>query len=150
MRDTYIKNVRIVWREPEVFYVLNDPAGHVGRYMFGIGLRMQAAARMEAPKRTGALALSIRMKQESSPRGQLLRLGSSLPYAYMAHEGTKPHIIRGRNGGMLRFTRGTRVIYDREVLHPGTRGNKFLSRQLYMVKSTGRFSNAITVSGTRI
>lgn len=127
--------VKIIWNEPEVYRVLNHPSGMVGQHMYRIGKRMQAAARIQVRRRTGLLAASIQVSQSAGEHGQTMTVRASVPYAILVHEGTAPHLISGRNGGMLRFTKGTRVIYSRAVVHPGTRANKFLSDQLYMVKS---------------
>lgn len=49
------------------------------------------------------------------------------------HEGAKPHIIRPRRqGGMLRFywARAGRVVYFRQVRHPGIGGTPFLTSSM--------------------
>ena len=124
----------IVWNEPALFHLLKDPTGDVGRHMFGRGLRITAAAKMKVGKRTGALAASINMSQEPTRTGQKMTIGSPLSYAYMHHEGTRPHIIRADSGGLLRFSARGRVVYTRQVAHPGTRPNRYLTSFLYMVK----------------
>jgi hypothetical protein len=124
----------IVWNEPALFRLLKDPTGDVGRHMFGRGLRITAAAKMKVGKRTGALAASINMSQEPTRTGQKMTIGSPLSYAYMHHEGTRPHVIRADSGGLLRFSARGRVVYTRQVAHPGTRPNRYLTTFLYMVK----------------
>lgn len=108
-------------------YVLKEPNGVTGRYMKQGGMRVAAAARAQAGFRTGLLKSSIHVTQERTAAGQTVSIGSSLPYALYHHEGTRPHIIHGRNGGMLRYTQTGRVVYSRAVVHPGTKPNKFLS-----------------------
>lgn len=123
----------IIWNEPALFHLLNDPAGDVGRHMFSRGLAITAAAKAMAGVRTGALKASINLVQEPTHIGQKMTIGSPLSYAYMHHEGTRPHIIRADSGGLLRFSSKGRVVYSRAVMHPGTRPNRYLSSFLYMV-----------------
>lgn len=57
--------------------------------------------------------------------------GGARSYVMPHHDGTPPHIIRARRtNGRLRFTVGGRVVFRRQVRHPGTRGTKFLTRAL--------------------
>jgi len=123
----------IVWNEPALFHLLKDPAGDVGRHMFTRGVMITAAAKAKVGKKTGALAASIGISQEPTAIGQKMTIGSPLSYAYMHHEGTRPHIIRADSGGLLRFSARGRVVYSRAVAHPGTRPNRYLSSFLYMV-----------------
>jgi hypothetical protein len=123
----------IVWNEPALFHLLQDPTGDVGRHMFSRGVMISSAARAMVGKRTGALAASINISQSPTKTGQEMKIGSPLPYAYMHHEGTRPHIIRADSGGLLRFSSRGRVVYSRAVMHPGTKPNRYLSSFLYMV-----------------
>lgn len=124
--------VRFYPYKPVLDVVLKEPQGMVGRYLHARGVAIQTAARAQAGVRTGALKASIGIEHERAIGGQLIRVGSKLPYALLHHEGTRPHRITAQPTGMLRFTRGTRVVYAREVLHPGTRPNKYLSDNLYL------------------
>ena len=124
----------IVWNEPALFRLLKDPTGDVGRHMFSRGLMITTAAKAKVGKKTGALEASISISQQPTLTGQKMTIGSPLPYAYMHHEGTRPHIIRADSGGLLRFSARGRVVYTREVAHPGTRPNRYLTTFLYMVK----------------
>ena len=112
---------------------LNSPAGMVGRYMYRLGTKMMIGARAEVGVRTGALRASIHMRQERWARGQLIMVGSSLGYAAMHHEGTRPHVITPRTGRHLRFVSRGQIVYATIVHHPGTRPNHFLSNQLRYV-----------------
>lgn len=123
----------IVWNEPALFHLLQDPSGDVGRHMFSRGVMIASAARAKVGKRTGALAASINISQKPTRTGQDMTIGSPLSYAYMHHEGTRPHIIRADAGGLLRFSSRGRIVYSRAVMHPGTRPNRYLSSFLYMV-----------------
>lgn len=46
-----------------------------------------------------------------------------VPYYYY---GSKPHIIRAKNGGMLRFVKDGKVIYRKFVRHPGNKPHNFI------------------------
>lgn len=123
---------RIVFKpyKSQMDYLLKQPQGVVGRHLFRKAVMIREMARMQVGVRTGALSASISISQERSMTGQSVRIGSTLSYAYMHHEGTRPHMISGQNGGMLRYTRGGRVVYSRAVMHPGTRPNRYLSDNL--------------------
>ena len=93
-------------------------------------------AKMKVGVKTGALRKSIHMKHLGNRSGQYLWIGSKLPYAYLHHQGTKPHpIVATRPGGELVFMRGTRLIRTPMVNHPGTRPNWYLRSQLRHFKT---------------
>lgn len=114
-------------------WTLKNPNGTVGRYMRAGANKVQAAARAQAGMSTGALRASIGVTQERAAYGQILTIGSSLSHALPHHEGTAPHRITGRNGGMLRFAQSGRIVYHRSVMHPGTRPNRYLADNLMLV-----------------
>lgn len=125
--------VHLVWRENALNVMLNYKPGIVWRHLNKRGTMIKTAAVAQAGFRTGALKASINMVIERTVYGQMMTIGSTLNYALAHHNGTKPHIIHGRNGGMLRFTSKGRVVYSRAVLHPGTRPNRFLADNLYLI-----------------
>jgi len=112
---------------------LNDPNGQVGRWLAGRGRQVERAAKAQVGVNTGALRASIHMRHTRSVRHQELRIGSSLNYAKAHHEGTKPHLITPKSSQVLRFTSGSRVVYARQVMHPGTRPNKYLKDNLRLI-----------------
>ena len=117
--------------EPILYRELNLPGGVTWRYMEKLGGRIVRGARVQAGYRTGALKKSIHMSHAAGAGGQYLWIGSNLHYAYMHHEGTRPHIILPKEaGGALVFTRGARMIRTAVVHHPGTKPNRYLSDQL--------------------
>lgn len=124
----------IIFRPRALDHLLNDPYGPVGRYLFARGRAIMAAAKAQVGVKTGRLKASIHMRQERAPYGQMIRIGSPLSYALMHHEGTRPHIITPNRAQVLRFTSGGRIIYTHAVKHPGTRPNRYLTDNLYLIR----------------
>ena len=123
-------------RKRNMDIMLNSPRGEVGRHMTKIGLKIVTAAKAQVGVKTGALRDSIHMRLRRGVLGGLrLEVGSPLSYALMHHEGTRPHVILPQRRTVLRFTSQSRIVYSREVKHPGTRPNKYLSDNLYLIKS---------------
>lgn len=74
--------------------------------------------------RTGALrANTVGTVDASALKGELR---ASTKYARYVESGTPPHVIQGRNGGMLRFVIAGRVVFRRSVKHPGTAERPFM------------------------
>lgn len=126
-------NVRVIWNEPGLDHLLNQPSGDVGRHLYEIGLKVQAGAKLLVRRRTGRLSRSIYVNRGRDARSQYVMVGSNLRYAYDVHEGTRPHVIAPHNGRILRFRQGGRVVYARLVHHPGSRGRKYLTIPLSRV-----------------
>lgn len=117
--------------------VLNNPQGGnntVGKYMRDRGKVIMAAAKKQVGVKTGVLRASIVTIHTRAAQGQQLWIGSYSSIALLHHEGSRPHLIHARDGGMLRFSSGGRVIYTRMVRHPGTRPNHYLSDNLVLVR----------------
>ncbi len=53
-------------------------------------------------------------------------VGWPMPYASYLDQGTSPHTIRARGGGMLAFRGLGGTVFRREVHHPGTRAYPFV------------------------
>jgi hypothetical protein len=115
------------------FYFRN-PRGPVGLYLKRLGNRVIAAARSQAGVRTGALRASIHMRHFRDPRGQYIKIGSSLPYARLHHEGTRPHLILPKKRQMLRFYSRGQIVFTHMVRHPGTRPNRYLTDNLKLIR----------------
>jgi hypothetical protein len=111
----------------------DNPVGPVGRHLSRRGTAISAAAKAQVGVRTGALRASIHMRHFRDPRGQYVRVGSDLPYAYDHHEGTKPHLIRPTRAEKLRFVSKGVLVMTHLVRHPGTPPNRFLSDNLHLV-----------------
>jgi hypothetical protein len=114
-------------------YALKNPGGTLGRHLKARAVRVQSAAILQAGMRTGQLRSSIRVDHERATYGQKVTVGAYVPHAYIHHEGTRPHVITRGGGEVMRFTKGSRVIYSREVLHPGTRPNRYLSDNMWLM-----------------
>lgn len=125
-------NVRLYRGELDKY--LNNPQGEVGKYLRRRGKLIVAAAKRQVGVDTGRLRESIHSIHLRDSRSQYLWIGSNEAHALMHHQGTKPHTIVPREAPILRFTSGSRIIYSRHVEHPGTRPNRYLSDQLYLVK----------------
>ena len=124
----------VVFRKAELDFLLNSPEGDVGKYLAKKGRLIPAAAKAQVGVRTGALRSSIHMRHLRDSRGQYVKIGSNLDYALLHHQGTKPHVIRPDRAKVLRFVRGSRIIYTTSVMHPGTKANRYLSDNLKLVK----------------
>ena len=124
----------VVFRKAELDFLLNSPEGDVGKYLAKKGRLITAAAKAQVGVRTGALRSSIHMRHLRDSRGQYVKIGSNLDYALIHHQGTKPHVIRPDRAKVLRFVRGSRIIYTTSVMHPGTKANRYLSDNLKLVK----------------
>ena len=120
--------------KPTLDYTVNSPQGEVGQWLRKRGYMMMMAAKAQVPTGTGKLRASIKMIHNRASYGQYIDIGSNLDYALYVHEGTRPHEIIPEKAKILRFSGGGRVIYTHKVEHPGTRPNKYLSDQLWMVR----------------
>lgn len=118
--------------KPAMYDTLRRPRGMVGRHMQRRADVFIAAARAQVGKGTGALARSIHVREhKADPTGQTMIVGSRNKVAFMHHEGTRPHVIRPKDeGGVLVFRSGARVVESREVRHPGTKPNHYLTDNL--------------------
>jgi hypothetical protein len=87
---------------------------------------VQRRAKVLVGKDTGRLAARITLKHWTAPPYIWFRVEGETRYAYLHHQGTKPHIIVGS----LEFRKGGRMIHTREVHHPGTKPNPYLRNAL--------------------
>lgn len=84
---------------------------------------IEADAQILAPVDTGNLKASIGTDMDADGLGG--EAGPTADYGAMVEYGTEPHIIRA-HGGFLRFVVGGRVIFARQVNHPGTRPQPYM------------------------
>lgn len=125
----------VVFYEPILDMVLNDPNGTVGRWLNQQAEKVATGAKGQVGVRTGALRASIKVhSHERGPRGQSIMIGSTLNYAYVHHEGSKPVVITPKGGHkVLRFRMGARIIYGKRVVHPGIKPNRYLKNSLKLI-----------------
>ena len=115
-------------------FIFNNPRGPVGLYLRRLGSRILAAAKSQVGVRTGALRASLHMRHFRDPRGQYIRIGSSVKHALMHHEGTRPHLILPKKRQVLRFYSRGQIVITHMVRHPGTRPNRYLTDNLRLVR----------------
>jgi hypothetical protein len=89
--------------------------------------RQAAETRARTPVKTGTLQRSITWKVEGRGARIYGTVYSPLAYALFVERGTKPHRIRARSARFLRFEVGGRVVFAREVQHPGTKAAHFFA-----------------------
>jgi hypothetical protein len=122
---------KLVIYKPILNFELNNRRGMVGRYLHEVAVLIQTGAKTQVGVRTGQLRRSIKIQHIDGSRGQSVKIGSSLHYAYLHHEGTKPHLITPKGPNTtLRFRSGTRIVHTAVVRHPGTKANKYLTNHL--------------------
>lgn len=126
--------VKIIFRKAEVDRLLNSPTGEVGRHLSARGSLIVAAAKAQVGVQTGKLKASISMKHSRNAFGQQIKIGSPVKYALAHHEGTRPHVITPNRREFLRFSSRGRIVYARAVMHPGTKPNKYLTDNLYLIR----------------
>lgn len=94
--------------------------------------RVEVAAVRQAGKRTGGLIRS-RQKRVTVAGGRLkVTLGFYAEHALLHHEGTAAHTIRPRSAKVLRFSGRGGIVFARQVRHPGTRPNRYLTGNLHL------------------
>lgn len=117
----------IKWDDAALDHMLNNPKGEVGRHLRKIGLEVLGGARAIAGVRTGQLKRKLYIRQATRARYQFVEVGSTASHAYVHHEGSKPHEIKGGVGRLIRYNVGGKVVYAHKVNHPGTKGRKYLT-----------------------
>jgi len=87
---------------------------------------VQRRGRVLVGKDSGRLAARITLTETITPPMIWYRIEGNTRYAYVHHQGSRPHTITGD----LRFRSGGRITHARIVHHPGTRPNPFLKNAL--------------------
>lgn len=109
--------------------LVHSPGVRRAMIIRGVAVQTEAKKRLnESPRRidTGRLRNSIQM-QEMASRGVLgVRVGTNVVYALVIHNGSRPHQINARPGGVLAWRGPNGMIFARSVMHPGFRANPFL------------------------
>lgn len=118
-------------------YTLNIDQGRLGqqvqpilaRKAASLTRRISAQAKTNVPVRTGFLGRSIQEDPIvfSGPFRVTTGVTATADYAGAVHDGTRPHVIRPKNGQFLKFPgRNGQPVFARSVNHPGTRPRPFL------------------------
>lgn len=83
-------------------------------------------------RRHGQLRDSIVKRVVQDPTGPVVEVAAIDPIALWHHEGTRPHVIRARRAPFLVFfwPKVGRVVRFKQVNHPGTKPNRFLTNAL--------------------
>lgn len=127
--------VKLVTDGARMHELLRSPAGVVGRHLIGRAELVKQAARSKANRRTGCLQETIvKRVEENAATGFLIRIVSDTTpcspqrksYSLAVHEGTQPHDIVAKPGGVLSWESGGQRFFATEVHHPGYAGNPFL------------------------
>ena len=117
------------------------PGGEVGRWLRKEGKRVEHVSKTLVGVDSGRLRRSIKASKvtkagvtdlEVEVTADARKRGSPNSYAYIHHEGSRPHVISAPPGGALHWggARGPTVVI---VNHPGTGGTKYLIRALNIV-----------------
>jgi hypothetical protein len=135
--------------QPGIDDTFRSKDGPVGRDLSDRATRVQLAAKAQVGVARPLLPgdnpahrpIPGRLKQDitknwldtGNPDDLAISVGSSLPYALMHHEGTRPHAILPRNKSVLRWVGADgRVHFARAVSHPGTKPNRYLTDNLHL------------------
>ena len=89
-----------------------------------------AKAKAQVGVKTGALKKNISAYHLGNMTGQYVGLRATRPYAFIHHEGSRPHVIEPRGANKLIFRGRSGVIVTSRVMHPGTKPNRYLSDQM--------------------
>lgn len=117
--------------QPKLFIVTDQD---LSRNLDKRASRVQMGMRFRVRVRSGKLISTIRKNPGMNASTQyvdILAGGRGAPYVMIEHDGSRPHIIRARRRKALRIpVGGGRVIFRRQVRHPGTVGTHFMTRSL--------------------
>lgn len=116
----------------KVFHPFSGPERNLRRRADNVAM----TAKVLAPRRSGALAASVRVDQNRDEKGRYafgFAVSANTPYAYYVHEGTDPHVYFSYPGKM-RFP-GTKSFFGEEIFtdmidHPGNSAQPFLQNAL--------------------
>jgi hypothetical protein len=139
---TVIKSRRGEVSDAKFAHFVNDPDGPIRRDLRRRATLVQQYQIRRAPRRTGRLVSTSRKRE--TMRGPLrpaveVIIGRDGLTDYLGYIlfGTHAHVIRAipnRPNAHLRFVVGGRVVFAKEVLHPGTRANNFVRDSLKMAR----------------
>ncbi len=82
----------------------------------------------EFKPRTGNLQKQTEFRIAKTKSGAVIKLSNPVKYAGAIDQGAKPHVIRPRRAGSLRFMWRGKLTFARKVNHPGNKPYRFLYR----------------------
>jgi bacteriophage HK97-gp10 putative tail-component len=133
----------VIFNEQRLRFLLDSPAGPVGRFLARSGVRVESAAKAIATSeglvRTGRYRASIAWRLSHDGRSLLLEVGSAVPHARLLERGSPPHSIGPTSKRALWWTHGADrgwLVPDRPlagVNHPGTRAYRVMHRAVQQV-----------------
>ena len=100
-------------------------AGAVSRAVRKSAFDIEAKAKAYAAVDTGNLKGSITTVIAGD--GMSAEVTANADYAAHVEYGTRPHVIRPRNASMLAFKVGGVTVFAKEVDHPGTAAQPFMT-----------------------
>lgn len=110
--------------------VINRQVSTIGRRAVNETARdIEREAKRIVPVRTGATRESIKANpaRTRGARGYIAASVSAGGASKFLMKGTRPHVIRARNAQALHFEWKGREVFFREVNHPGTAAQPFLT-----------------------
>lgn len=117
--------------QPKLFVVTDQD---LSRNLDKRASRVQMGMRFRMRVRSGKLISTVRKNPGVTATSQhvdILAGGKGANYVMIEHDGSRPHVIRARRRRALRIpVGGGRVIFRRQVRHPGTTGTFFMTRSL--------------------
>jgi hypothetical protein len=121
----------VIIYKPVLNFEMKNRYGMVGRHLHGIGNQILQGARRQVGVKTGALQRSLKIEHLTVHGEAAVKIGSTLHYARLHHDGTRPHKIAPTPPNTtLVFSKGSKIITTKLVNHPGNRPNRYLSDQL--------------------
>lgn len=132
--------VKLLPGEPQAF--ANDP--HEGvmydlRYrLFLIGGLAKARVQVDSGFTLTTIRDKVNRSVKRYPYGDVIagkagarrKGGGPRTVPEILDKGSRPHVIRARRRKALRFVVNGKVVFRRQVMHPGTRGSGFLTKSL--------------------
>ena len=88
----------------------------------------QAELRRTNPIDTGNMRDHTTARDQPTATSVQVTATVDTEYAEMVSSGTRPHVIRARPGGTLRFQWHGHTVYFKQVNHPGTRPELLVDR----------------------
>lgn len=139
---------RIIFDGAAVEELLASPTGPMGDFLIGRGELVKTFAKANidqmTERHTGCLLDSV--VKRFAADGPLLSViiqsdtGPCSPnhtsYSLFVHEGTEPHLISAKPGGVLAFSMHGETVFATSVNHPGTKARPFLRDALVQVAAT--------------